>query len=88
MLPGIFRWSDAKVLDEAGAMLARLALGAADGDPDAAAKNLASFDPESLWVKFAQSAYPDFPQTPGSAKWNEAEAAGNPHETVDNPFLR
>lgn len=55
---------------------------------DRAVLLLASFDPVSLWVRFAQSAYPDSPQTPGSAKWDEAEAGGNPHESVANPFLR
>lgn len=49
---------------------------------------LASFDPESLWVRAVQSAYPDHPQTPGSDGWNAAEAKGNPHESVGNPWTR
>lgn len=175
MLPGIQRWSDAKVLDEAADLVARLALGACDGQPhgnpyypptigyptrrrtealvrlaltpagepapyargfsldelfaaawervaadegddptaaellvrkhaeimdgaeawkgnaediDRAAAALASFDPESLWVLFVQAAYPEAPQTPGSPGWIAAEEKGNPHESVDNPFLR
>jgi hypothetical protein len=177
-LPGIRKWDDAKVLDEAATRLAKLALGACDGqkhgnpfygdsafigyptrrntealvrlalttDPlavsdnydrgfslkelfaaawervvadegdDAAAEALlmkkyeeilagevwsgtpemidravaalASYDPESLWVQYVQAAWPNHPQTPGSPGWEAAEAAGNPHETVDNPFLR
>lgn len=49
---------------------------------------LASFAETSLWVTAVQAAYPLHPQTPGSPKWLAAEAAGNPHETVGNPFLR
>lgn len=176
MLPGIQRWSDAKVLDEAADRLAKLALGACDGlkhgnpmydasafigyptrrntealvrlvltasgdaapyargfslneffaaawervvaDPgedadaeallvaaheailageewagsaeqiDRAAAMIASFDPASLWVRYVQAAWPNAPQTPGSPGWIAAEERGNPHETVDNPFLR
>lgn len=48
----------------------------------------ASFEPTSLWTLAVQAAYPEHPQTPGSAKWMEAEAKGNPHESVANPWTR
>lgn len=54
---------------------------------DRAVAALASFDPESLWVLYVQAAWPNHVQTPGSDKWNEVEARGGHHETVDNPFL-
>lgn len=47
---------------------------------------LASSDEGTLWTLAVQAAYPDHPQTPGSAKWNEAEASGGPHESQGNPF--
>ena len=49
---------------------------------------LASFDAGSLWTRAVQAAYPDHPQTPGSAGWIEAEAKGNPHESVACPWTR
>lgn len=49
---------------------------------------LASFDPTSLWARAVQRAYPEHPQTPGSRGWLEAEAKGNPHESVACPWTR
>lgn len=49
---------------------------------------LASSDEGSLWTLAVQAAYPEHPQTPGSQKWNDAEAEGNPHESVANPWTR
>lgn len=41
----------------------------------------------SLWRAGVMAALPNEPQTPGSPAWEAAEAAGNPHESVQNPFV-
>lgn len=65
--------------------------GAWGGTPqeiDNAVLVLASFEDDSLWVKGVQGGYPQHPQTPGSPGWLEAEAKGNPHESVSCPWTR
>lgn len=73
---------------EAEALLSEYFAKIGDGGADGAARALASFDDDSLWVIAVQAAYPAHPQSPGSPGWLAAEERGNPHETVDNPFLR
>lgn len=58
------------------------------GAVDLAIKALASYSAGSLWLLFVEAAYPDHPQTPGSPGWQVAEAGGNPHESVANPWTR
>jgi len=41
---------------------------------------------EDLWVRYVQAAWPLHRQTPGSEKFREAIAQGNPVESVANPW--
>jgi len=43
---------------------------------------------EALWVSYVQAAWPLHRQTPGSEKYREAIAQGNPVESVANPWTR
>lgn len=61
---------------------------AAGGGADAAAGVIAACESGSLWWQGVTAALPDEPQTPGSSGWIAADEAGNPHESVANPFTR